>query len=33
MRFYNRENEIAELRRIRNLSFPHKSRMWEMGMA
>ncbi|MGM9832928.1 MAG: ATP-binding protein [Candidatus Limisoma sp.] len=27
MRFYNRENEIAELRRIRNLSFTHNSRM------
>lgn len=27
MRFYNRENEIAELKRIRNLSFTHNSRM------
>lgn len=27
MRFYNRENEIAELKRICNLSFTHNSRM------
>ena len=27
MRFYNRENEIAELKRICNLSFMHNSRM------
>ena len=27
MRFYNRENEIAELRRIAQLSFTHNSRM------
>lgn len=27
MKFYNREREIAELRRIRNLSFTHNSRM------
>lgn len=27
MRFYNRENEIAELKRICNLSFAHNSRM------